>query len=168
MNQRTLELANLALMNNLQVSLNANNSIEKSGFTQMRRNPSDWNRTKSEIDYLYEKGQCSDYDITLEGDLNADGTEQMMFEKIHTEPFQAIGVVDLSNMKEGDNIIIRHYIKVKSNGEYRKYAEEIYELPLDNPLLYVEMKVAMHGMKVTIQQISGVNKEYSYQWFIAD
>jgi hypothetical protein len=96
------------------------------------------------------------------GTLIADGTEQTLLE------FVGVGVVsghiDLQNMEEGDVVIIRQYIKVKEDGEYKKYAEETYTGIQELPVIYITPKAVDIAMKITLQQTSGTYKSFDYNF----
>jgi len=96
------------------------------------------------------------------GTLIADGTEQTLLE------FVGVGVIsghiDLQNMKEGDVVIIRQYIKVKEDGEYKKYAEETYTGIQELPVIYITPKAVDIAMKITLQQTSGTYKSFDYNF----
>jgi hypothetical protein len=96
------------------------------------------------------------------GTLIADGTEQTLIE------FVGVGIVsghvDLQNMDEGDTVIIRQYIKVKDDGEYKKYAEETYTGVQTSPVVHITPKAVDVAMKVTLQQTTGNYKSFDYNF----
>jgi len=104
-------------------------------------------------------------DVLAEGTVIADGSEQDILKVESTECFQVEGYIDLSPLEEGDTVIIRYYIKIKSGGEFGKYAEETYTGVQSSPILYIGKKVAKYGIKITLQQTSGEFKSFDYQFF---
>jgi hypothetical protein len=101
----------------------------------------------------------------LEGTLSADGTEQIVVEATGTLEFQLDGYIDLTNMASGDTVVVREYMKIQPAGSYVKYAQEPYSGAQDIPLLHVLTKPARYGLKVTLQQTAGTNRDYPYQFF---
>lgn len=101
----------------------------------------------------------------VEGSISANGTEQTLVESTGTLEFQLDGYVDLSNMQAGDTIVIREYMKIAPGGNYIKYAEETYSGAQTIPLLHILTKPARYGLKVTLQQTGGTNRNYQYQFF---
>jgi len=101
----------------------------------------------------------------IEGTLTADGTEQTVVEETGTLEFKLDGYIDLSNLASGDTVVVREYMKVKSNGSYVKYAEETYSGSQPLPLLHIITKPARYGLKITLQQTSGTYRSFDYQFF---
>jgi hypothetical protein len=98
------------------------------------------------------------------GTLVADGTEQTLLE------FVGVGIVsgyvDLQNMKEGDVVVIRQYIKVKDDDSYKKYAEETYTGVQESSIIYITPKVVDVAMKITLQQTVGTYKFFGYNFIL--
>jgi hypothetical protein len=96
------------------------------------------------------------------GTLTADGTEQTLLE------FVGVGIVsghvDLQNMTTDDTVVIRQYIKVKDDGAYKKYAEEIYAGVQSLPAIHITPKAVDVAMKITLQQTSGSFKSFDYNF----
>jgi hypothetical protein len=101
----------------------------------------------------------------IEGTITADGTEQTLTEQTGTLEFQLDGYVDLTNMASGDVVVIREYMKIKSTGDYVKYAEETYSDAQSIPLLHILTKPSRYGLKITLQQTAGTYKSFDYQFF---
>lgn len=78
------------------------------------------------------------------GTLIADGFEQTITEAVHL--MKISGYIDFSNMEVGDEVVIRQYMRVKEDGPYKKYGEQIYVDVQDPPLLYITTKKS--GKKV--------------------
>ena len=95
--------------------------------------------------------------------LVADGTEQDVTELVGLSTFE--GWIDLSNMQAGDAVVIKEYVKLKSNGTYRLYDSAEYSGVQAKPGLYVVKLPAKYGIKVTLEQTAGVNRDYDYNFF---
>jgi len=99
--------------------------------------------------------------IIAEGTILTDGSEQVLLE--YTGNIAMIqGWIDLSNMEDGDNIVIRQYVKINPEEEYVLYNSETYSDKQSAPALYVMPRLSGHALKVTIQQTSGTYKSFSY------
>jgi hypothetical protein len=96
------------------------------------------------------------------GTIFADGTEQTIVEYVKVG--RVIGYIDLSNMTTGDTIVIRQYMKLKTGGEYKKYAEETYSGTQSIPIIYITPKETDYGVKITIQQTAGTYKSFDYNF----
>uniref|UniRef100_A0A6M3LZL5 DUF1934 domain-containing protein n=1 Tax=viral metagenome TaxID=1070528 RepID=A0A6M3LZL5_9ZZZZ len=101
----------------------------------------------------------------MEGTLKVDETERALVEVHESNPFQAMGYVDLYNLASGDRVILREYMMIKKGGKYRLYEDALYEDGQEMPLVYVESKVSKYGIKVTIQLEAGESREIDYQFF---
>jgi hypothetical protein len=119
---------------------------------------------KTRIDRL---ANIEAFDAPIEGTLTADGTEQnVVLDEITGNPTRYLeGYIDLSNMESGDAVVIREYMKIKSDGGYVKYAEETYSGVQSIPLLYIITKPGRYGIKITLQQTSGTYRNFPYQFF---
>lgn len=96
------------------------------------------------------------------GTMVTDGTEQRVFSIDRTQPFIIDGYIDLSNMKAGDEAVIRQYVRVKPDGELKKYAEETYHGIQELPMIYIKPKTAFYGVLITLQQTAGA--PFSFDW----
>lgn len=94
--------------------------------------------------------------------LTADGTEQTLLE--FADVGRVMGYIDLGNMVEGDNVIIKQYMQVIEGGEHRPYADELYSGTQSPPLLYITPKETDFKIKITLQQTSGKYKVYPYNF----
>jgi len=105
------------------------------------------------------------------GTLTADGTEQVL---VIADPpmgnFKPTKIkVDCTNMAWGDSIILRWYERITgAPGAWIKKDE----LQLDDvqvpPLKNIELEPNRHGIKVTLQQIAGVNRNYLWEYLWED
>lgn len=87
------------------------------------------------------------------GNIVTDGSEQTILE--FEGMGKVLGYIDVKNMKIGDKVTIRQYIKIRENDNYSKYAEEEYKDAQENPLIHIEPKEVDVALKVTIQQTAG-------------
>ena len=96
------------------------------------------------------------------GTLKANGTEQTVVE--YSGLGKIIGYIDLQNMQAGDTVVIRMYVKLKSDGNYKKYDEGTYTGVQSKPVIYIRPKESHYGVKVTLQQTAGVMREFDYNF----
>jgi hypothetical protein len=101
------------------------------------------------------------------GTMTADGTEQRVFALDRAEPFRIEGYIDLSEMKTGDEVIIRQYIKIEPNGELKKYWEDKYNGIQANPIVYITPKPSIYGILITLQQTSGIYISYDWDFYMS-
>ena len=104
------------------------------------------------------------FETPVEATIDMDGTEQVLLEKTDGLIALVDGYVDLSNMAGGDTITIRQYMKIKTGGDYVKYAEETYSGAQAVPLVYISAKPANIAVKVTAEQTAGVNRSLDCQF----
>jgi len=98
--------------------------------------------------------------IISRGTLLADGTEQTLLEYVGTAVVQ--GYMDLQNLREGDEVVVTSYVKVKEDGEYKEYAKETFTGKVTPPMVYVLPRLSGVSMKVTLQQVAGIYKSFDY------
>jgi hypothetical protein len=108
------------------------------------------------------------YEESIEGSVTMDGSEKIIIDvksPIGT-PRTLEGYIDLSPMEDGDTIIIRQYVKLRPDEDYRRHAEETYtdEQPLS--LLYIHPRPVKYGVRITAQQVTGTYKTLKYQFYI--
>jgi hypothetical protein len=104
------------------------------------------------------------FETPVEATITMDGTEKVLVEKTDGVVALLEGYVDLSNMAGGDTIIIRQYMKIKTGGDYVKYAEETYIGAQAIPLVHISAKPANIAIKVTAEQTAGVNRSLDCQF----
>lgn len=73
--------------------------------------------------------------------------------------------LDLANMASGDTIVLKQYMKIKSGGSYRMFGMETYVGAQAAPLVYLELKPAKYGFKITLQQTGGTNRNVDWQTY---
>jgi hypothetical protein len=99
------------------------------------------------------------------GTFKTSPTEEPIFEYTRNEPFTFTGYVNLKNMMDGDEIIIRQYVKLAVDDEYTLYAEEPYYGKQREPLVNIGKLPVLRGVKVTIQQTSGEPKYVPFEFY---
>jgi hypothetical protein len=99
--------------------------------------------------------------IVKKDTIMADGTEQVLLEysgRIST----IAGYIDLSNMRAGDTVIIRSYVKIKEDGGYVLYHPETFIGEQTEPALYTLPRLSGLAFKITLQQTTGSYKSFDY------
>jgi len=100
------------------------------------------------------------------GNLLADGTEQTLLE--FEGLAKIVGYVDLSNMAMADTVVIRQYMKLTSESNYKKYAEQTLIGVQPEPLLYITPKETDVAILITLQQTTGAFKRYPHNFIEED
>lgn len=95
-----------------------------------------------------------------EGSITADGSEQILIEYYGLAVIS--GYIDLSAMDEEDEVIIRAYVKMEREGEFKLYRPETFIGKQTEPALYVMPRLTGYGFKVTLQQTKGSYKTFGY------
>lgn len=98
------------------------------------------------------------------GTLSATGAEDTIRES--TDEGKLHCFIDLTAMQAGDSITVRQMLKIKAAGSYIKYAEETYADVQSLPMLYIVTKPSKHGIKITLEQTAGTNRDYDWETFI--
>lgn len=101
--------------------------------------------------------------VLKEGTIIADGTEQTVIEAAGLMKLE--GYVDLSAMTEGDTVILRRYVKITADGNYKLHGEETYVGVQAQPLIRFPPLAGCYGIKVTLKQTMGTYKSFNYQFF---
>jgi len=101
--------------------------------------------------------------VLKEGVLTADGTEQIIVEASGILNLE--GYVDLSEMVEGDRVVLRRYVKIQEGDEYKLHASDTYSGVQAEPLVRFPFIAGYYGIKVTLQQTAGTYKNFPYQFF---
>jgi len=104
------------------------------------------------------------FEQPVEGELEMDGTEQILFEKTDDKVSLVEGMINLSSLKTGDRVIIREYMQTLSSGQYALYTEETFDGPHPVPLIQIATKISMHDIKITIQQTTGTNRTLEFSF----
>jgi len=99
--------------------------------------------------------------IVGKGTVTADGTEQVLLEysgRIST----IAGYVDLGNMEEGDVVVIRSYVRVTEDSDFRLYRSETFVGRQVENALYMLPRLSGLAMRVTLQQTAGAFKTFGF------
>ena len=99
------------------------------------------------------------------GTFKTSSTEEPIFEYTRNEPFTFSGYVNLKNMEDGDEIIVRQYVKLAVDEDYTLYFEEPMHGKQKEPLYHIEKLPALKAIKVTIQQTKGTPKYIPWEFF---
>ena len=107
---------------------------------------------------------CTIRRVFKEGRLVADGSEQVVVEDDERGPLRYLeGYISLKELSGSNSVVIRIYVNVDGT-DYEKYFERTYTGPQPFPILYIATKPARYGIKITLQQVVGLNS-FSYQFF---
>lgn len=98
--------------------------------------------------------------------LTADGTEQDILNETDIGKYE--GYIDLSNMALGDSVTIKEYVKLKIGGNLRQYATNTYTDAQTEPVIHQVRKLTIHGIRITLEQTAGVNRDYDYNFLRED
>jgi hypothetical protein len=109
------------------------------------------------------------------GTLTADGTEQDLF--IIDAPGASIKpadlYIDLDNMTtvDADAVTIREYYRIADGGAWRlldanSYAGDDGGLTDGRVMILVELSHTRYGVRVTLEQTAGVNKDFPWEPFV--
>jgi len=137
--------------------LGENKSLAEIGYTSARA---------SLLDNLDALPKVLVLESPYEGTITANGTEQTLVEHTDTREFWLEGWIDLSNLQAGDTLLIKEYVKVKSGGTYRKYAEKSFSGVQNLTALHILTLPSRYGIKITITQTTGTYRSYDYQVFL--
>lgn len=108
--------------------------------------------------------KIQDFVEEASGTLTATGSEDTIKEitatinKLHC-------FIDLTNIEAADSITVRQYMTIKAAGSPVKYAEEVYAGVQSLPMLYIITKPARYGIKITLEQTAGTNRDYDWETF---
>ena len=100
--------------------------------------------------------------LVAEGTLSADGTEQDLVNVSGRGKYE--GLIDLANMTSGDTVLIKEYVKLKSEGAWRLYATTTYTGAQTECAIHATRKLSEYGWRITLQQTAGVNRDYDYEF----
>lgn len=98
--------------------------------------------------------------------LSADGTEQTIKEITTVGTFALY--INTDNMQNGDVIELRAKVKISSSGSYVTLFNASYAHDQGDPDKSEVLKVSVpvthiHGLKYTLQQVAGTNRDYPYE-----
>lgn len=104
----------------------------------------------------------SKLDAFLDDSISMNGTEQTILE--YSKVARIMGYLDLTNLQEGDVVVIRQYLRMKPASPYRKCEEASYSGPQDPPVVYLKPKESDYGHKITVQQTMGSLKGFDFNF----
>lgn len=95
----------------------------------------------------------------------ADGSEQVLY--IQDNPDRIFKpnqfIINVTNMQAGDTTVIRVYYRIKEGGNYVKHVETTYADDEDPDLKNTELLPNVYGVKITLEQSGGVNRDYDWE-----
>ena len=94
-----------------------------------------------------------------------DGSSQIIHEQPGGATSQLAGYIDLSNLIHGDTVVIRFLVRLIVGGLWGACYEETYSGVQSLPIIHVAKRPENHGIKVIIQQTTGIPKSITYEFF---
>lgn len=104
--------------------------------------------------------------IDTSGSLTADGLEDTIIDKVLGIAFKGQLSLDLSNLGGGDSIIVKEYTKITSSGSLRLLTSTTFTGVQAEPTAVFLVKNLAYEHKVTLQQILGTLRTFSYTYFV--
>ena len=98
--------------------------------------------------------------VISEDYIYANGTEQILLDI--GQGALITGYVDLSEMQVGDTVVLRMYVKVRSDADYKLYASQTYKDAQSEPIVCILPRYTAYGTRFTLQQTSGSFKRFKY------
>ena len=98
--------------------------------------------------------------VVAEGYIHADGTEQVILDA--GGGMVVTGYIDLSEMQAGDEVVLRMYVRTREGGGYGLYASHVYRDAQAEPVVCVLPRYTARGTRVTLQQVKGTYRRFSY------
>ena len=125
-----------------------------------------WNR----VDAIFDMVRAQFVLKETGGALLADGTEQVVMEvATPMGVFKPLTVkINCGNMTWGDSTTLRWYEITEATGALVKKDELALNGPQVRPLINVGFEPNRHGMRLTLQQTAGVNRNYSWEYLFED
>lgn len=129
----------------------------------------------SAADRILENQAMLNAELTLQetgGTLTASGAEQTLY--INNQPMGSfvprVLYVDLNNMAGGDTTVFRVYYRLASGGallqqDYQSYTGADGGLSDSNVLIAIDLGPTRFGVRVTLDQTGGVNRDYAWSVF---
>jgi hypothetical protein len=99
------------------------------------------------------------------GTLTADGTEQTVWTTdAPSGSFEPrVVFIEATNMAASDSITIKEYYRIKSGGSYVMLDTRVYSDAQTRKLIKVTLEPNRYGIKVTLQQTAGTNRNYDWE-----
>jgi hypothetical protein len=98
--------------------------------------------------------------VIAEGYFYADGTEQTILDA--GSGMVVTGYIDLSEMQAGDEVVLRMYVRTREGGGYGLYASQAYRDAQGEPVVCVLPRYTARGARMTLQQVKGTYRRFSY------
>jgi hypothetical protein len=98
--------------------------------------------------------------VVREDYIYADGTEQTLLDI--GQGALITGYIDLSEMQAEDTVVLRMYVKVRSDADYKLYATQTYKDAQGEPIVCILPRYTAYGTRLTLQQTSGEYKRFRY------
>lgn len=129
-------------------------------------------KARNNTDYMFDMLNAEETHQETGGTFTADGTEQNII--INNAP---LGVfkprfvyLNLDNMAAGDTIEVKEYYRIASAGNLELIDVNTYTgadggLLGGRKLIRLTLSDNRYGMKVTLQQTAGVNRDYTWEYF---
>jgi hypothetical protein len=99
------------------------------------------------------------------GTLTADGTEQVIDTLDPGVPGFVFWYVDLSNLDDGDEVIVRERIDLDGDGSYELFTGSKYAGPQNLPIINQSSNLLTLNnvpVRVTLEQTAGTNRDYAW------
>ena len=109
----------------------------------------------------YKNFQYGKLDV-FENTLVSNRSEQIIAETSHNTAHYLFGKIDLSQMRDGDTVMLRVFVKIRANSGYKSHAWNVYKNVQDPQLVTILPQFSVYGVKVTLKQTAGANKSYDY------
>jgi hypothetical protein len=100
--------------------------------------------------------------VIAEGYIYADGTEQVILDA--GGGMLVTGYIDLSEMQTGDEVVLRMYVRTREGGSYGLYASKAYSDAQAEPVVCVLPRYTAYGTRLTLQQVRGTYRRFSYMF----
>lgn len=84
------------------------------------------------------------------------------------KPFFLEGLVNLSELADGESITLGEKAKLKAAGAYGLYADELYSGAQDEPIIHVKTLESVHGLslELTMDSAPAADRDFDYAFFV--
>ena len=117
------------------------------------------------LEQIYDKVDDILEPVRVGDTITADGSEQTLF--IMDSPSKEfkpdVVLLDVTNMQAGDTTVLRVYYRIISGGSYILKDEETYTDDEAIDLKEIKLRSNVYGIKVTLEQTGGTNRDYDYE-----
>jgi len=107
------------------------------------------------------------FDEPIEGTLtviNLNEEYELLLSEIGL-PHYVEGYLSLENLQAGDSVLLSFYTRIRSTSSYIVYDTDAYSDAQVKPALYFLSKPSKHGIKITLKQTSGTQRNFEYIFF---